>query len=417
MTWRFDFYGSIQFWAALGVVVVLIRLFGRNARVKGMVLFASSTLLLLAMPQFGIPDLLAVWAIAGCSFWAARTLCSPADRPGRRLLIAVLGGASVLGTLAFFKYRFAQDLFFGRTGATPTPSSNYLFLLGVSYFSFKAIHVVVETYKRSIPQVSFLDYFNYMTFFPSFISGPISRYPQFVAQLGPVEAGTLKRDLGLAGERIVHGLFKKLVLAKLMFPYTLMAMRITVGGLSARQVVLGLYASALYFYFDFAGYSDLAIGAARLLGIQLPENFDKPFLQKNVRDLWSHWHMSLTSWLVDYVYWPLVRRLRGVDWFRPRPILLSTAAMTVTFIVCGMWHGEAPHFLLWGTVHGLGISLATVYQRQKRAVPSPALQRYFRSRASAVVGAVGTFHFFTAALALFLLDIRELRALAAALLH
>jgi alginate O-acetyltransferase complex protein AlgI len=417
MTWRFDFYGSIQFWAALAAVAVLVRLLGANARVKGVVLLVSSTALLLAIPRFALVDLVAVWAIAACSFLAARALCAPVENPNRRWLIAAAGIVAVLGALAFFKYRFLQNLFLPTTDRAARGPGDYLLLLGVSYFSFKAIHVVVETYKRSVPMVGALDYFNYMTFFPSFISGPISRYPHFVAQLGALDRGALRKDLALAAERILHGLSKTLVLAKLVLPYSLIAGGRPIASLGRGEIVLGLYASALYFYFDFAGYSDLAIGAARLLGMQLPENFDRPFLQRNLRDLWSHWHMSLTSWLVDYVYWPLVRLLRNVGLFRPRPVLLSTVAMTATFVVCGMWHGEASNFLVWGTCHGLGISAATIYQRQKRAIPSPVLQRYFRSRASSVVGAIGSFHFFAAVLALFLLDLRDVRTLISALLR
>jgi len=414
MTWHFEFYGSIEFWAAVAAVAVLVRTAGGSATTKGLVLLASSSALLLAIPRFGIVDLLEVWAIAAFSFAAARLLTRPDLSPRRRKLTAVIGIAAVVAALAFFKYRFIEDLFLPRPSGVRTPS-DMLFLLGVSYFSFKALHVVVEAYKGSIREVAALDYLNYFTFFPSFISGPISRYPQFVAQLGPAARGGLKRDLLLAGERIVHGLFKKLVLARLMLPYSLLGR--PVETLSRGQIALGLYATALYFYFDFAGYSDLAIGAARLLGMELPENFDKPFFRRNIRDLWTHWHMTLTSWLVDYVYWPLVRRLRNVDLFRPRPVLLSTVAMTLTFIACGMWHGETVNFLVWGACHGLGISAVTVYQRRKRAIPVPALQRYFRSRTSAVLGAIGTFHFFAALLTLFLFDLTQIRGLFAALVR
>lgn len=412
MTWRFEFFSSIQFWAAVVALALALRFITTSPRVKGAVLLGSSAALLLALPRFGLFDLMVVTAVTGCSFLAARSLCGPTEDETRRRWIAAAGIGVVLATLCFFKYRFIQDALLPPAGRERGPA-DYLFLIGVSYFSFKAIHVVVESYKRSIQRVDALDYANYIAFFPSFISGPISRYPQFAAQLGPGQPGTLKTDLLLGGERFVHGLFKKLVLAGLVFPYSLAAPGTRIETLTRPQILLALYASALYFYFDFAGYSDLAIGAARLIGLQLPENFDRPFLQRNIRELWSHWHISLTSWLVDYVYWPIVRRLRNVDWFRPRPLVLSTLAMTITFVACGMWHGEALNFIVWGAYHGLGISAVTVYQRQKRTIRIPAVQRYFRSPASEVVGAVGTFHFFAAGLALFLLDARKLRALAA----
>jgi len=183
------------------------------------------------------------------------------------------------------------------------------------------------------------------------------------------------------------------------------------------DVAVGLYAYAFYFYFDFAGYTDMAIGAARLMGIELPENFNRPFLQRNIRELWSGWHMSLTNWLVDYIYWPLVRKLRNREYFQARPMILSILAMNATFIACGAWHGEALHFIVWGVYHGMGISLLMVYQRRKRTIRVPAVQRYFRSRASRVAGTVATFHFFALGLALFVLDLDQLRELVGALLR
>jgi alginate O-acetyltransferase complex protein AlgI len=225
-----------------------------------------------------------------------------------------------------------------------------------------------------------------------------------------------RKDLAQGGRRILDGLFKKVVLVTLVFPHVLPAQPDSLAALTPGAALVGLWAYALYFYFDFSGYSDLAIGSARLMGLQLPENFNRPFVQKNIRELWTNWHMSLTSWLVDYVYWPLVRRLRELEFFRTRPVLLSAVGMNVTFIACGMWHGESLHFVVWGVYHGLGISAVTLYQRQKRKLRNPAVQRYFASPLSRWIGVLGTFNFFALGLALFVLDLRQLGILALALL-
>jgi D-alanyl-lipoteichoic acid acyltransferase DltB (MBOAT superfamily) len=200
-----------------------------------------------------------------------------------------------------------------------------------------------------------------------------------------------------------------------VFPYVLPDQVDALSKVTPAGAALGLYAYAVYFFLDFSAYTDLAIGGARLVGVSLPENFNKPFLQKNIRDLWSSWHMSLTSWLVDYVYWPVVRRLRELEYFRTRPVLLSVVGMNVTFIACGIWHGEAPHFVLWGLFHGLGISVVNVYQRQKKKIRNAAVQRYFQSSLSRWIGAFGTFNFFAAGLALFVLDTQKLERLVAAI--
>ena len=417
--WSFDFYYSAPFWVALALVAVAFRWLGTNARTRGGVLLVASSALLLALPRFGPADLLLVWLISGVTFAAARLLCARPSGPARRLWLALAGVLSALAFLCFFKYQAIQDaLLPGRMAARHAadgPHAGYFALLGVSYFTFKAIHVIVESYKGSIGSVDGLTFLNYMSFFPAFISGPIHRYPEFAAQLAADRPGALKGDLANGGERIVHGLFKKFVLVPIVFPYILAAPGRSLAGLTPIEAVLGLYAYALYFYFDFSAYSDLAIGGARVIGLTLPENFNHPFRQKNIRDLWANWHMTLTSWLIDYVYWPVVRKLRNLEYFRPRPVLLSVVGMNVTFIACGIWHGEAAHFILWGAYHGLGISIVNVYQRQKKRIRSAPLQRYFQSRASHVVGAVGTFNFFAAGLALFALDVGQLRTLLAAL--
>ncbi len=416
--WHFDFFYSIPFWLALIFAAFLVRLARSNVRLKGYILLASSNVMLLAIPGFHVRDLLMVWSICAVSFAFSWVLCRQGgggDENARRW-IASLGVTAILVCLSFFKYHFFQDLVLQRHARPPKPS-DYVFLIGVSYFSFKAIHVIVESYNHTITRLDALSYFNYITFFPSFISGPINRYDDFAAQAVAPGHGSLKRDLKIGGEKIVHGLFKKLVLVSLIFPYILTNQPTPLDKLSGYDFVIGLYAYALYFYFDFSGYSDLAIGGAHVIGIQLPENFNKPFLQRNIRDLWSNWHMSLTGWLVDYVYWPVVRKLRNFDYFRSRPVLLSVVGMNVTFIACGMWHGNSLNFVLWGAYHGLGISTAIVYQRQKKRLRSRSLQAYFASRYSRMAGALLTFNFFAAGLALFVLDTGKLRILLSAVFH
>jgi alginate O-acetyltransferase complex protein AlgI len=113
----------------------------------------------------------------------------------------------------------------------------------------------------------------------------------------------------------------------------------------------------LYIYLDFSGYSDMAIGSAKLVGIHLPENFAWPFFRRNLQQFWAHWHMSLSAWLMDYVYWPLARKGRHVEALRRKPVANSNICIVVTFVVCGLWHGESINFLIWGTYHGLGLAM------------------------------------------------------------
>lgn len=410
---KFNFFFSLSFWVLFLAVAVVFRFLAPHPRVRGLFLFASSTFMILSIPQFSLWHYVAVVFGAAMTFVIGRCLNASPDRPARRWrkAAAAFGLSGVLFFLALFKYRGLQALVFSELKANVSGTPSFVFLIGVSYFSFKMMHFLIEAYRRKIENPNPLDYLNYILFFPAFISGPISRYNQFASQLKAPPPVKPSRDLREGLERIIHGLFKKLVIVQLLMPYILKGSPTASSPTTVLGLLGGLYAYALYFYFDFSGYTDLAIGSARILGLELPENFRSPLLRRNIRELWMNWHMSLTSWLVDYIYWPLVRKLRNFEFFRRRPISLSNLGMIVTFVACGMWHGETPNFLLWGLYHGLGISVVNIYQRGKRTVKNEALQKYFASPASRLVGTVATFNFFALGLSLFVLQTDQLVAL------
>jgi alginate O-acetyltransferase complex protein AlgI len=414
---KFNFYSSLAFWLALVPVAASARLVIRNIRVRSAVLFIFSSLMLLAIPHFTPVHLALLLGIALAVFLIGRSLTGGESRgPASRKAVLVAGIVLVLAFLAFFKYAFFQALFL-RPGSVPGRDAGTLIrFIGVSYFSFKMIHFLVESFRRKAERASVMDFFNYILFFPAFISGPINRYNHFVSQLRAPAGSRTGQDLKRGAERIIHGLFKKFVMVPIFFPYILNAQGRDLAGLSLLDLVVGLYAYAFYFYCDFSGYSDMAIGCARLMGLELPENFNNPFLKRNIRELWTNWHMSLTSWLVDYIYWPLVRKLRNREFFRGRPVFLSNLGMIITFLVCGMWHGESANFIVWGAYHGIGIAVLTIYQRRKRAFKSPFLQRYFKSAYSGIVGPVLTFNYFALGLIFFVLDLKSLKTVALGLL-
>ncbi len=416
--WNFNFFYSLPFWGLSILVAIGARLAGRKLKGKRVFLGLTSALMLLALPGFGLVSLGLVLTVALLTYAIGSGLSRGAG-PGsslKRKLLTGTGISAVLVFLAFFKYQPVQALFLADPESTAGPQAGLIRLIGISYFSFRMIHFLVESYRRKIEGPDLLTYVDYIIFFPSFISGPINRYNGFAAQVRTASVPQLKRDLSAAGERIVHGLFKKFVLAQILYPYILSTRADVLSETGIGGAVLGLYAYAFYFYFDFAGYTDLSIGCARLIGIELPENFNNPFLKRNIRELWANWHMSLTSWLVDYIYWPIVRRFRGLDYFRRHPVFLSNLGMIITFIICGMWHGETPNFILWGAYHGIGIAVLTVYQREKRKTRSARLQSYFKSKTSTFLGTVLTFHFFAFGLSLFVLDLTGFRELAKSVL-
>jgi len=275
---------------------------------------------------------------------------------------------------------------------------------------------VIECHKEQIKGLGFMSFFNYALFFPSFISGPITRYNVFCAELNSRGNKAIREDLKAGSVRVVHGLFKKFVLCPVVWPYVFANAPGPISELETSQLILGMFAYTLYIYFDFAGYSDIAIGSARMLGIGLPENFNMPFLKKNIQELWANWHMTLTRWLTDYIYWPLARSLRRSQFLARRPILLSNICIIVTFIVCGMWHGESWNFVVWGLYHGLGLACLNVYQKYKRKVRNKSLRKYFSSEYSKMAGRVLTFGFFVVGILLFSMDMEGIKTVLAKLL-
>ena len=408
---EFNFFYSLPFWAAFLLVALSSLLLGRRGGARKISLLVFSGLLLTALPNFSVSFLVILSGLVAFSYLAGSLLNREGllQSRGARRSALVLGLAVVIAFLFVFKYPSIQRALSLGVGGQAA-SSGFLFFIGVSYFTFKMVHFLVESSKRKIESPDALTYANYILFFPSFISGPINRYNHFASQLNGQPKPATGEDWKVGAERIVNGLFKKFVLVQLLYPKI---QELQSAGLSmpSGPLVVGLYAYALYFYLDFSAYSDLAIGSARILGIELPENFNGPFFKKNIRELWTNWHMSLTSWLVDYIYWPIVRNLRNLGFFRSHPVFLSNMGMIITFIVCGAWHGEALNFIIWGAYHGLGISAMTIYQREKRKVKSELAQRYFRSKLSRFAGVFFTFNFFVFGLAFFLFDMDELRTL------
>jgi alginate O-acetyltransferase complex protein AlgI len=407
-----DFYVSLPFWGAFAVVVLLYRLAPRRPALKEWLLLVCSVCMLLTLPRFTLTMLAVLFTVCVATYSCGKLLLTPGrlTNPRRRRLLAAAAITANVLVLAFFKYAFVQDAILGLTRTSPS-GADFIFLIGISYSSFRAMHFVIEAYRNEIKQLSLLTFLNYMLFFPAFISGPIHRFNHYCVNSAAARNAPLRSDLAAGLDRIVHGLFKKSVLTVVLFPYTLKNMGIPVQEMPVWQIVVGLYAFALYLYFDFSGYTDLAIGSARIMGFVLPENFNRPFLKENIQQLWANFHMSLTGWLTDYIYWPIVRKLRERDFFRKHPVFLSNLAIFITFMICGLWHGNTLIFLFWGMYQGAGLSAVNVYQKWKRKVRNPGIRKYFKSSLSYAVGVFLTFNFYSAGLLLFVLNTSEMMLL------
>ena len=216
--------------------------------------------------------------------------------------------------------------------------------LGLSYYSFKIISYEIDVYrKKRNAEASILNYLIYVGFFSQIICGPIARADRILGQIG--------KKVSLCGEQLtgiamllVSGLFKKLVIADRLSIYV---ERVFTGYESLPWLALWMAAFfySIQLYCDFAGYSEIAVGITRLFGFECMENFKNPYLSKNIKEFWSRWHISLSSWLRDYVYIPLGGNRKGV--FRKKFNLV------ITFLISGIWHGNGWNYLLWGAYHGV----------------------------------------------------------------
>ena len=261
-------------------------------------------------------------------------------RLGIALNVLILAGA-----MGYFKWQ-------GGVGALPGMLTaeqvawHWTFPLGLSFLAFELIHFSVERWRGKIRGATLQSLAAFAWFFPCRIAGPIKRYPAFEAS---VRAARWSGDgvyRGLA--RIVWGFLKKVVIADVL---VLVVPELDYAA-SPWQAWKAVLAYTWYLYIDFSAYSDIAIGLSWLFGLEVPENFRSPYFSRNIQDFWKRWHMSLSSWLLDYVYFPLARRLALAP-VRFSPRAAAVIGYLVTFAVCGLWHGPALNFLLWGLYHGL----------------------------------------------------------------
>ncbi len=296
-------------------------------------------------------------------YYLALAIEASRSKAQRRLLL-IVSLVSNLGILALFKYAdffLMQVLGFDR-GDLPHPFTLPLGLIlpaGISFHTFQSLSYTIDVYKGEIKATrSITELATFVLFFPQLVAGPIVRATELLPQLGKLPPFDHVRAAdGL--HRIVIGLFKKIAIAD--FLATALADRVFKDPslYSSAEVALGCYAYAFQIYLDFSAYSDIAIGSAQLLGFELPENFRTPYRSASLQEFWRRWHISLSSWLRDYLYKPLGGNRGGS--------LLTYRNLILTMLLGGLWHGASWTFIVWGLLHGGGLAVTRAYQRHVEA--------------------------------------------------
>ena len=305
------------------------------------------------------------------------------ENPAARKALLLASVVYYLGVLSVFKYfNFAADsvsTVASWLGLHLTPTHLRLVLpFGISVFTFETMSYTIDVYRREIPPADrYLVYLLFVSFFPHLVAGPIVRPKSMLPQLAaePFASDQMKAE-GLF--LIATGLMKKIVIGDTLGLNLVNRVFDNPERYSSLEVLVGVYAYAIKIYADFSGYSDVAIGSAKLFGYELPKNFDAPYTSADLQEFWRRWHISLSSWLRDYLYVTLGGN-RGSTWATYRNLLL-------TMVLGGLWHGASWNFVIWGALHGGALAVNRAWQRARpaRVVPPPRVDPY---RAAASVDA------------------------------
>ena len=325
----------------------------------------------------GIYFLLLVFAAAS-DFLIARGIYRARFRWTKRWLV-VLSVAVNLGMLGYFKYtNFLIDISNQLFGQGFLQFQNIFLPVGISFFVFQSMSYTIDIYRGQLkPLSNWLDYLFYLSFFPQLVAGPIVRARDFIPQIRQNPVVVTREMFGTGVFLILTGLFKKAIISdyiSLNFVDRIFDEPLLYSGF---ECLMGIYGYALQIYCDFSGYSDMAIGIALLLGFRFPKNFDAPYKSATITEFWRRWHISLSTWLRDYLYISLGGNRKGR--------IRTYGNLLLTMLLGGLWHGAAVRFILWGGLHGAALALHKLWMALVPGAKATGAQMHWWSRAAGML--------------------------------
>ena len=330
--------------------------------------------------------LIALAVIGALAFAAVRFGAKPVVWTA---LVVLLIMALVVLKFEPLTHAFAAALRTAQTQNVQIASAFDVRWLGFSYIAFRLIHALRERALGKLPNVTLREFITFVVFFPALTAGPIDRVERFIKDLRRADFTFNLDDTTEAARRIAFGLFKKYVIADLLAMFALNAT-------NAREVHgagwawLLVYAYAFRIFFDFAGYTDIAIGIARFFGIKLPENFRNPYTKPNLTQFWNNWHMTLSQWFRAYWFNPFTRGLRQRNVSMTAIIFVGQLS---TMLLIGLWHGITLNFVAWGVWHGIGLFIHNRWGEFAKARLAIDPSRVNVQRVVNIAGVLVTFHF------------------------
>ncbi len=326
----------------------------------------------------------------GLNYVCARAIAAAAEESAARKRLVFLGVALNLAALFYFKYLFKTLLLLTRLHVVDAHPHSVLLPLGISFFTFTQISYLVDLAQGQAERQDFLSYLLFVTFFPHLIAGPILHHKEMMPQFGSTGAGgwrfALKpADVSLGLTWFLMGLAKKVLIADSLAPMADAAFA-HAGSLTTLSAVTGVVVYSMQLYFDFSGYSDMALGLARIFSIRFPLNFDSPYKATSVTEYWQRWHMTLTRYVTLYLYNPILlgvqRRRMAAGRKVSRKALATPAGFTamvayptmVTMLLTGLWHGAGVQFLVFGLIHGVYLTANQAWRHFRQRIhnaPAP----------------------------------------------
>ena len=363
-------FTSLEFPLFLGLCLGLLHASGRLSIRTWLLIIFSYVFCL----SFGLGGALVVTLVALADFIAGGKVGS-AENDGTRMRWLWLGLAANLAPLAFFKYSgfvagIVATLLHPLEISVPVPGNHVFPIIGLSYFTFAGISYLLDIYYGKIePSHSASEYLCYLLYFPKLIAGPIVRAADFLPQLNRGFHVTVQ-DVEIGCGYLLVGAVKKLVIADQLAGHVDMIMAAP-QHYNAFTLLQGLVGYTVQIYADFSGYSDMAIGCARLMGIRFPQNFLMPYSSVNIAEFWRRWHVTMSNWFRDYVFLPLEMSSRSMR----NANLRASRNVIITMLLCGLWHGASWNFVVWGGLHGLALAVYQVYAsirgpQARRGTPS-----------------------------------------------
>lgn len=355
-------FNSIQFICLfLPIVVCIYFLLNKYKLVK----VASLWLLIASFAFYGYADVkfvpLLIFSII-FNYWISVTLNKNKENPQLvRKGILAFGIFVNVALLCYFKYMdfFLQNI--NLVFQSNLPLLHIALPLGISFFTFQQIAYIVDTYKGEIEGLDFLNYSLFVSFFPKLGQGPIVRNSEMMPQLTNLRTKIVNwENLSLGLFWVLIGLFKKVVIADTLAKWANLGFA-TANPLSILEAWFSMLSYTMQIYYDFSGYTTMALGVALMLNIKIPDNFNNPYIALDIQDFWRRWHITLSRFLKDYLYIPLGGNRKGK--------LRTYINIAIIFFVCGLWHGASWLFILWGCLHGVASIINRLWKQTAIEMP------------------------------------------------